>query len=176
MKLLLIGGSKSGKSHIAQEIVRKLANGGPMYYWATMEPTDDEDEERIRKHIEDRSGWGFETIECGSRLMRALPLPANASVLFDSVTALLANEMFGKGEPDIRAHLRVLDELLMLGGSVSNVVFVCDEIFRGGTEYDALTLDYMRSLALICRGLAMNCDTVGEASSGIVKLHKGSLP
>ena len=47
MNILLIGGSKSGKSHLAQELCRAL--GGPMIYWATMEPTDEEDRERIRR-------------------------------------------------------------------------------------------------------------------------------
>ena len=38
MRILLIGGSKSGKSHLAQQLCRSL--GGPLVYWATMEPVD----------------------------------------------------------------------------------------------------------------------------------------
>ena len=43
MNILLIGGSKSGKSLLAQEVTHRLAAGGPLYYWATMEPADGED-------------------------------------------------------------------------------------------------------------------------------------
>ena len=49
MRILLLGGSKSGKSHLAQTLCRKLAEGGPMIYWATMEPVDGEDRDRIRR-------------------------------------------------------------------------------------------------------------------------------
>ena len=51
MKILIIGGSKSGKSRLAQRVVKTLAQGGPMVYWATMEPVDGEDRLRIEKHI-----------------------------------------------------------------------------------------------------------------------------
>lgn len=63
MRLLFIGGCKSGKSSTAQRMARALACGKPMYYWATMEPHDGEDLARIRRHIADRDGWGFTTIE-----------------------------------------------------------------------------------------------------------------
>ena len=39
MKVLILGGSKSGKSDFAQEIALKLAKGGVHYYVATMENT-----------------------------------------------------------------------------------------------------------------------------------------
>ena len=40
MKILLVGGSKSGKSGLAQRLCVRLAAGAPMIYWATMEPVD----------------------------------------------------------------------------------------------------------------------------------------
>ena len=86
MKILVLGGSKSGKSHIAQEITDSLAQGGTKYYWATMEPVDEEDSARIEKHITDRDGWGFETIECGRNICSKLPVDKNSSVLFDCNT------------------------------------------------------------------------------------------
>ena len=61
MRILLIGGSKSGKSTMGQRLTRTFAAGAPMYYWATMEPTDEEDLARIARHLKDREGWGFET-------------------------------------------------------------------------------------------------------------------
>ena len=73
MRILLIGGSKSGKSTTAQRLCRRLAAGGPMYYWATMTPRDSEDIQRIRRHIADREGWGFATIERSTCLTDALP-------------------------------------------------------------------------------------------------------
>ena len=105
MKILLVGGSKSGKSGLAQRLCVRLAAGAPMIYWATMEPVDGEDRARIARHLDERAGWGFSTVECGRALERAA-LPERACVLFDSVTALLANEMFSGAQPDARSGQR----------------------------------------------------------------------
>lgn len=176
MKILLAGGSKSGKSMLAQRLVRRLAGSGPMYYWAPMEPTDEEDKARIKNHIAERAGWGFETIECGSGLKRMLPLQPGASVLFDSVTALVANEMFKDGRAVEGAFEASLKELSELIESVDNIVFVCDEVFRDGEEYGSLTEEYRKNLALICRELAQRCDAVCEVVCGKAHAVKGSLP
>ena len=42
MRALFIGGGKSGKSTAAQKLAAALADGGPLYYWATMTPHDGE--------------------------------------------------------------------------------------------------------------------------------------
>ena len=60
MRLLFIGGCKSGKSSTAQRIAKLLGENAPLYYWATMEPHDDEDlarseERRVGKEC--RSRW-----------------------------------------------------------------------------------------------------------------------
>ena len=59
MRILLIGGGKSGKSTLAQRLAAALSGDAPRYYWATMTPRDDEDRARVLRHIADRDGWGF---------------------------------------------------------------------------------------------------------------------
>jgi adenosylcobinamide kinase/adenosylcobinamide-phosphate guanylyltransferase len=175
MRILLAGGSKSGKSSLAQDIAIKLSNGGPRYYWATMEPTDREDDDRIERHIADRAGLGFVTVERGRALLSGELPPDDAAVLFDSVTALLANEMFGAGfNPD--APERALNELLALSEKCADFICVADEVFRDGAVYDETTETYRRGLAAILRGLAESFDTVAEVACGIPKLYKGGLP
>ena len=174
MRILLVGGSKSGKSSLAQSLTKKLAGDGPCIYWATMEPVDHEDDERIEKHIEDREGLGFLTVERG-RDIAEVSLPEDASVLFDSVTALLANEMFSSGfDPD--APGRALSDIITLSRKSANFVCVADEIFRDGNVYDETTEAYRRGLALILRGLAADFDTAAEVSLRIPKVYKGVLP
>lgn len=138
MKILLVGGSKSGKSGLAQRLCVRLAAGAPMIYWATMEPVDGEDRARIARHLDERAGWGFSTVECGRALERAA-LPERACVLFDSVTALLANEMFSGAQPDAAAPERAAQELLALSCRAAHLVCVCDDIFRDGAAYDEWT-------------------------------------
>lgn len=49
MRILILGGSKSGKSMLAQRLARGIAAGKKLYYWATMEPTDSEDDARVAR-------------------------------------------------------------------------------------------------------------------------------
>ena len=86
MNYFLSGGAKNGKSSLAQRIV--CAQPGPHYYLATMIPHDDEDLLRIRRHIDDRAGLGFTTVECGTDVLSALGrMDPGGAVLLDSVTA-----------------------------------------------------------------------------------------
>lgn len=174
MRILLVGGSKSGKSHLAQELCRRL--GGRLYYWATMEPSDAEDRQRITKHVLDRDGWGFTTVECGRHLCDArFRIQPDGTVLFDSVTAYLANEMFGENI-DADAAKRCAAELLQISGYPENFICVCDELWRDGVCYDETTENYRAGLARICRTLAEAFDAVCEVTAGIPKLWKGELP
>ena len=112
MNYFLSGGAKNGKSSLAQQIV--CAQGGPHYYLATMIPHDDEDRLRIRRHLENRAGLGFQTVECGTDILASLSqMDPDGAVLLDSVTALLSNEMFrADGTMDVLAPARLEAELL----------------------------------------------------------------
>ena len=74
MHIYISGGAKNGKSYYAQRQAEALAEGGrPLYYVATMLPTDDEDLARIARHLKEREGWGFTTIEQSHHIKRSLP-------------------------------------------------------------------------------------------------------
>lgn len=65
MNVFISGGCKNGKSMYAQKLAKAMAEkkSVPLYYLATMRPVDDEDLRRIDRHVEERRGWGFTTIE-----------------------------------------------------------------------------------------------------------------
>lgn len=177
MRALFIGGGKSGKSTAAQKLAAALADGGPLYYWATMTPHDGEDEERIQRHRDDRAGMGFTTVERSFSLPDGLTAIAPAgTVLFDSVTACLSEQMFPYGgEMDERAGERVLAELLTVSLYPAHFIAVCDDIWRGGEDYRDGTEVYVRALARICRGLAAEFDAVCEMAGGLPRMWKGAL-
>lgn len=174
MSAFICGGSKSGKSMLAQRIAK--ASGSPLYYIATMIPGDAEDAARIRRHQSERAGWGFVTLECGRDILRCLDGADPAGFfLLDSVTALLANEMFAPSGVRPEAHLKVADELAKWVRRAPNTVLVSDFIFSDAALYDGLTEAYRRGLAHVHRGLAACCDNVIEAAAGQFIVHKGVM-
>lgn len=176
MKIFLSGGAKNGKSMLAQRLSRALAAGGPLYYAAAMIPHDREDRARIARHRAERAGWGFETVECGREGMAAFEDKPRGTVLFDSVTAMLANEMFSAEGMDAQAPQRVEKALLQLAEWAEHIVFVSDFIYSDAGHYDRWTEAYRRGLAGLDRRLCRACDTVAEVCAGAVILHKGRLP
>lgn len=179
MILFISGGAKNGKSTLAQELTVSLSTG-KHYYIATMIPTDPEDHDRIRRHIEDRKGMGFETIECGRNILSCLgKADKNGAFLLDSVTALLMNELFREDrnyEMDLPAARRCADDLVTFAQSVANIVIVSDYLYSDAARYDESTELYRKCLAEIDRRLAAVSDTVIEVCAGAVTIHKGGLP
>jgi len=175
MHSFISGGCKNGKSWYAQRIAQ--AAGKPLYYVATMISTGDEDDLRIARHIADRDGWGFETIECGRNILSCLDnADPEGSFLLDSVTALLSNEMFAPEGFDANAAQRVADELEAFVHRTRNSVIVSDYIYGDAAIYDEWTENYRRGLAYIDRRLAACCDNVLEVSAGNVICYKGVAP
>ena len=176
MKIFISGGCKNGKSARAQLLARKMRKPGvPMYYLATMIPADNEDEERIARHRQERLGYGFETVEAGRDVLYAIKkCDKRGAFLLDSVTALLANEMFmpdGCIVPD--AHKKVALDIAEILEMTGDIVIVSDFIYSDAYLYDSLTESYRRGLAYIDRQTAHACDVVLEACGGACIAHKG---
>ena len=180
MIVFISGGAKNGKSGFAQDLAVSPARGGKHSYVATMIPVDEEDRERIRRHVADRDGLGFETLECGADILSCLKTAdKTGSFLLDSVTALLQNAMFPKEknyEMDLTAAEKCAEDVVRFAGSVANAVIVSDYIYSDAQHYDEITETYRKCLAKIDRLLAQVCDTVIEVSAGQLIFHKGGLP
>ena len=180
MTFFISGGAKNGKSTLAQDLTVALADGGKHYYIATMISTGAEDDDRIRRHIEDRDGMGFETVECFRNILDCLDVADPDGVfLVDSVTAMVQNSLFPvekNYEMDLEAAMRCGDELVEFAGRVRHVVYVSDYIYSDAERYSDSTEAYRKSLAEIDRRLAKLCDTVVEVSAGQHFIHKGELP
>lgn len=179
MTCFLSGGAKSGKSSFAQELAVSLSDGGRHYYVATMISTGEEDDRRVRRHIADRAGLGFETLECGGELMSCLQrADKNAVFLVDSVTALLQNALFSAEKEyraDLNAAARCTDELIEFARTVRHAVFASDYIYSDAERYSDSTELYRKCLAEADRRLSAVCDTVIEISAGRKIIHKGKL-
>ncbi len=145
MKLFISGGAKNGKSFYAQKRAKDLASAWslPLYYVATMIPHDEEDRARIARHLKEREGWGFETIEKPFGLRELMSDSAqinpNGVFLVDSVTAILSNAMFPAEPMEFSENVRfgfdecaakvVAEDLLGFSNKAENVIFVSDYIY-----------------------------------------------
>lgn len=188
MNIFISGGCKNGKSYYAQRAARDqaLKLGKPLYYIATMIPRDEEDRARIRRHLSEREGWGFETLEQPMDLTALLDDPAvdrSGVFLLDSVTAIMENEMFrradglkGNSETEIvyddTAADRVRRDMAAFAKATGNTVFVSDGIYGDMGEYSQSTEDYRKALAAADRALAAVCDRVVEITYGIEEIWK----
>jgi len=179
MTYFISGGAKCGKSNLAQDLTVALSGGTKRYYVATMISSGKEDDERIRRHIADRDGMDFETVECFKNILDCLATAdAEGAFLVDSVTALLQNSLFPAEknyELDLDAAKRCADELVAFAGKVNHAVFVSDYIYSDAERYSESTEKYRRCLAEVDRRLAQICDTVVEVSAGQYVVHKGEL-
>ena len=179
MTYFVSGGAKNGKSTLAQDLTVVLAKGGKHYYVATMISTGAEDDDRIRQHVADRDGLGFETVECFRNIMECLKTAdKNGVFLVDSVTALIQTSLFPiekNYEMDLEAASHCADELVEFASTVRHAVFVSDYIYSDAERYSESTEMYRKCLADIDRRLAKVCDTVIEVSAGQFIIHKGDL-
>ena len=175
MLSLIIGGSGSGKSAFAEDLVCRLQ--GKRLYIATMTARDSESQRRIARHRKARAGRGFQTLERGFNLTGAVEhgegLPKRANALLEDLSNLLANEMFfpeGGGPDAVRRGLQALS------ARCENLTVVSNEIFSDGGRYDETTNLYLRNLALLNRELAREADLVTEVICGLPNVLKGKLP
>ena len=176
MTVFISGGAKCGKSAIAQTIAGSLAAGERLYYVATMIPSGEEDDERIRRHLADREGMGFETVECFREIGSIAD--KTGTFLVDNITSLMQNALFPpeKGyEMDLPAAERCADELVQFAGNVRHAVFVSDYIYSDAERYSESTERYRKCLAEADRALAKVCDVVIEVAAGIPIIHKGAI-
>ncbi len=177
MRIYISGGAKNGKSGWAQELASALSKetDSPLYYVATMIPVDEEDRTRIRRHVADRDGMGFTTIEQGLDIEGVLDKgSAEGTYLLDSVTALMANELFREEGLDFdKVAIKTASSLIRLSRRVKNLILVSDGLYSDAMEYQDLTQRYRAALGRVQQLLAAECEWVAECCFGRVNLIKG---
>lgn len=175
MIVFISGGCKNGKSGFAEKIVYNLSKeSDKLYYIATMIASDEEDVERIERHRKDREKYNFETLEVSRDMDKVIHSTSGKSTyLLDSVTALLANEMFDKGNVNKDVDKKIIKDLDLLMESAENIVFVSDYIYSEAMIFDDYSELYIKGLATLDKHIAMKSDVVIEVSFGNLTFYKG---
>ena len=171
MHTLVIGGSASGKSELAELLA--LKGPAPRYYIATMEVRDAESQRRVARHQTLRADKGFRTIERTVDL-GGLRLPEpGGTALIECVTNLVANECFS---PNGVGMAQAVDAVLAGADALmaqAMCIFVTGDVFADGIAYDTGTQGYLKSLAAVNAGLAARCGRVVESVCGLPQWLKG---
>jgi adenosylcobinamide kinase/adenosylcobinamide-phosphate guanylyltransferase len=135
--VVVLGGTRSGKSRFGRARAAAVAEGGPVVYVATALPGDPELDDRIRRHRRDRpADWS--TIEPVPDLPNAIrAIPNGTTILLDGLTLWVALLM--DGEPDLDAVLSgpIADLRAALAAHVGPAVVVSDEVGLGSVPMDA---------------------------------------
>lgn len=172
MLTLITGGSKCGKSSLAETLLTDFP--GEKLYIATMQPFGDDAAAAITRHHKMREGKGFSTIEC-YRELASVSIPDGCGVLLECIGNLCANEMFtpdGLKDP----FMSILQGISHLCEHAAQVVIVTNEVGADGITYTPETMEYIRSIAKINAELAARADTVIECVAGIPLVLKGEKP
>ena len=107
------GGARSGKSAFAQQLAERASAEDPdrastVIYLATMEPLDEELEQRVARHREGRPAH-WRTVEVPLDLRGAIAeAPREAYLLLDCVSLWVSNRLMPLGDPPATADLEVL--------------------------------------------------------------------
>jgi adenosylcobinamide kinase/adenosylcobinamide-phosphate guanylyltransferase len=167
---LLIGGSRSGKSALAEKLV--TASGRPRIYIATAEAWDDEMRQRIDEHRASR-GDGWQTIDAPQDLPAVLSaIPPATAVLVDCLTLWLSNRMLADADPatDTAALLAALD------ACPAPVALVTNEVGQGIVPENALARRFRDAQGRLNQAVAARADLVVGVMAGLPFALKGTLP
>ena len=172
MTVLITGGSKCGKSRLAESLLGDFS--GRKIYLATMQPFGSEAEAAISRHRIQRAGKGYETIEQYTNL-DSLRIPEQAAVLLECMGNLLANEMFSDDVADDPCAA-VLRGIRHLQTNAAHLIIVTNQVGSDGITYPAETERYIRNLGTVNAACAAASDLVVECVYGIPVVLKGELP
>ena len=167
MFIVVTGGSGSGKSEYAEQVVTKLyreQGKGRLIYLATMKPYGEETRKKIERHRNMRKGKGFETVECFGGL-KDIEWQNGDVILLECMSNLVADEMYDEQNKNLVEDIMAGISKIIESGC--QIVVVTNEVFADGIEYAPETKEYMRQLGRLNRQLAGMADEAVEVVYGI---------
>jgi len=170
-RILVLGGARSGKSRMAEQIVER--SGLARFYLATAEAGDEEMRQRIAEH-QTRRGADWQTLETPFGLETALAETArpDRAVLVDCLTLWLSNILLAESDVEERAAALV-STLKTLPGLI---VVVSNEVGMGLVPDNALGRSFRDAQGRLNQSVGGACDTVIFVAAGLPLALKGKLP
>jgi adenosylcobinamide kinase / adenosylcobinamide-phosphate guanylyltransferase len=174
--ILLLGGARSGKSHLAQELARKMTDR--VLFVATATAGDEDMRQRIAKHQQDRPA-SWRTLEAPLNLGEEIEksLGGRELVIIDCIT-LLINNLFSQHDEsqfDNIADNTLLENVTVeIGGllkyvskSAASFIIVSNEVGLGLVPANRMGRIYRDCLGRANQMLAQAADEVYFLAAGI---------
>ena len=168
MRQLFIGGTRSGKSRLAEQAA--VTSGRKVIYLATATALDAEMEKRIAEHRARRpDDWRLieEPLTLAKTLVETCT-PGNC-LLVDCLTLWLNNVL---AESEEYAAQAVADLMPVLPELPGEIIFVSSEIGLGIMPANALARRYADMLGELNQSIAERCDRVTLAVAGLPNVLK----
>lgn len=170
MKQLVLGGVRSGKSKLAEQLATD--SGKSVIYIATAKAHDKEMTGRIQKHQSQRPDC-WQTVEEEIYLADALQRHSAADncILVDCLTLWLTNLLMHDDPALLETQLRKL--IQTVSEHKEDIVFVSNETGMGVVPLGELTRRYCDEAGLLHQKLATHCDRVIISIAGLPMTLKG---
>ena len=164
MKVLVLGGAKSGKSAYALSRVRELAGRAEPVFLATAEPGDQEMADRIAAHQKER-GREWRTVEEPLEVAAFLETaPQGQVVLVDCLTVWLANVMARK---EAQEEVEMSRLVSAVAGAKAGLVLVANEVGQGIVPANALARGFRDRAGRLNQMMAAAAEEVVLVTAGL---------
>lgn len=182
MICFISGGARSGKSQFAEqtalsyfEQMKKVHHNATLHYMATAKKSDEEMEERIRIHQQDR-GQTWHTIEESYYLE---PILSNFKkgdvILLDCLTIWLSNVMFERGYRLEEVEKSVNGWLSIAREKQFQLLIVSNDVNEGISHRDEVVQRYMYTLQRLHNLIVQQSDIAVQVQAGIPLFWKGEM-
>lgn len=169
MRTLILGGTKSGKSHLAEQWA--AATSESVTYIATAQAYDDEMAQRITQHKQQRpSQWP--TVEEPIHLAVAIKQATTDVVLIDCLTLWLTNLLLSENSLLAEQISALLDTLQTTD---KHIIMVSNESNMGVTPLGELSRRYCDEAGVLHQRVAKISDNVILTVAGLPHILKGQL-
>lgn len=169
--LFILGGARSGKSSLALNICNGME--GKHYFIATAQAFDDEMEDRIKRHREERGNeWTTieETIDINERIKDVDN--EDTIILVDCLTLWLSNLYMKYESGTDKVYEKITELADGLGGIKGRIVIVSNEVGLGIVPENKLARLYRDAAGTMNRKIAEKADRVVITFSGLPMVLK----
>lgn len=172
MKQLILGGARSGKSSLAENLARHSGKTVTYIATANRQLNDSEMDARIKRHRQQRPAH-WHTVETPVELATTLQEldGADHCLLVDCLTLWLSNCLYEQGEAQWQTQR---DQLLaLLPGLQADILLIGNELGSGLIPLGAENRRFVDENGFLHQALAPLCDRVILTAAGLPLVLKG---